>query len=222
MNKLKELKAIGRKRRLSRWPGYKCVGDYHGGRYECDFVSPYAKTAGNFNSPIMVVLQDWSSDDALRGRFYDDCAKQGYGNIPSNENLIRLLNEHYHRTLQDVWGTNVFPFIKKGGLSSRIPRRDLERGAREFALPEIKIVRPKLVICLGLASYNAVRIACGLDRVHLLAEAIRSPFDLPVVRGKVRIWCQAHPGRLGQNNRNKGGRMRVPSDWKRMRKDVPI
>src|SRR5437879_11531266 len=162
MNKLKELKALGRKRGRSRWPGYKCIGDYHGGRYDYDFVSPYAKTAGNFNSQLMVLLQDWSSDGALRGSFHDDCAKYGYGvNLPSNKNLIRLLEDHYHRSLKDVWGTNVFPFIKMGGLSSGIPRRDLRRGAVEFALPEMKIVRPKLVICFGLATFNALREACA-------------------------------------------------------------
>src|SRR6266568_7164692 len=129
MNKLKELKALGMKRKRSRWPGYKCVGDYHGGRYDSDFVSPYAKTAGNFSSDIMVLLQDWSSDQALRGEFHEDCARDGYGNIPSNENLIRLLKEHYDLSLKDVYGTNVFPFIKMGSLSSPIRRRDLRRGA---------------------------------------------------------------------------------------------
>jgi len=211
------------KRRRSRWPGYKCIGDYHGRRYDCDFVSPYAKTAGNFDSQIMVLLQDWSSNDALCGNFHDDCAKCGYGvNLPSNKNLIRLLEEHYHLSLKDVWGSNVFPFIKMGGLSSRIPPQDLCRGAVEFALPEIQIVRPKLVICFGQATFNAVRKACELDPVYPLAKAIRSPFTWPVGRREVRIWCQAHPGRLGQNMRNRGGRLRVPGDWKRMREEVPI
>jgi hypothetical protein len=226
MDKLKKLKALGRKRKRSRWPGYKCVGDYHGGRYDCAFVSPYAKTAGNFNSQIMVLLQDWSSDKALGGSFHDDCAKYGYGiNLPSNKNLIRLLQHYYQRSLSDVWGTNVFPFIKMGSLSSRIPRDHLRRGAVEFALPEIKIVHPRLVICFGLATFNALRAACGLEPVYPVAAAIRNPFTLQVGghrSGGVRIWCQAHPGRLGQNMRNRGGRTRVPADWKRMRDDVRI
>jgi hypothetical protein len=226
MNKRTNLKALGRKRKRSRWPGYKSIGQYFGGRYECDYVSPYSKTAGNFDSEIMIVLQDWSSDNALRTTFHSDCAQYGYGlNVPSNENLILLLKTHYNCSLSDIYGTNLFPFIKLGGMSSSIPRQDLRRAALDFAIPEIKIVRPKLVICLGLATFNAIREACGQEPVYRLAEAIRSPFTLeekPARRNKIRVWCQAHPGRLGQNMRNRGGRKRVPSDWRRRKMDAPV
>jgi hypothetical protein len=49
-----------------------------------------------------------------------------------------------------------------------------------------------------------------------LAYAIDSPFNI----GKVRVWCQAHTGALGQNNRNKGGVDRVSHDWLTMKADV--
>src|SRR6266704_6483521 len=75
MNKLRALKALGRKRKLDRCKGYKSVGDYHRGKYECDFVSPFTKSAKNADSPIMVLLQDWSSDEALRRPFSSDVAE---------------------------------------------------------------------------------------------------------------------------------------------------
>ncbi|MBA2734267.1 MAG: hypothetical protein H0U54_15480 [Acidobacteria bacterium] len=41
---------------------------------------------------------------------------------------------------------------------------------------------------------------------------ITSPFTLD----KSRIWCQAHTGARGQNNR---GRERVAEDWRKMKMD---
>lgn len=34
-------------RKQSRWDGYHCLGEYHCGVYECNFVSPYTKTGCN-------------------------------------------------------------------------------------------------------------------------------------------------------------------------------
>jgi uracil-DNA glycosylase len=102
-------------------------------------------------------------------------------------------------------------------MGTSIPRRDLVRAAHAFALPQITIVRPKLVICLGLVTFNALREACGFEPVYPIATAIRSPFNL----AETRIWCQAHTGARGQNNRN-SGRKRVPNDWKQMKNDVSL
>jgi restriction system protein len=114
--------------------------------------------------------------------------------------------------LADVYGTNLFPFIKKGGMSSSIPMNDLIRAAKEFALPQIRIVRPKLIVCLGLNTFNALRIACKHPPVQRMNEAIASPFTFD----ESRIWCQAHTGARGQNNR---GRERVAEDWRKMKVD---
>jgi hypothetical protein len=41
-NKHMLLLELTQKRKASQWPGFKCIGDYHDGKYECDFVSPYS------------------------------------------------------------------------------------------------------------------------------------------------------------------------------------
>ena len=66
MDKRKALIKLARKRQRARWPGYKNLRDYHCGAYECLHVSPYTKSAGNVDSPIMVFLQDWTSDESIR------------------------------------------------------------------------------------------------------------------------------------------------------------
>lgn len=218
MAKRSELLALAKLRQSTRYPGYNCIGDYHSGAYECDFVSPYTKTAGNIDAKIMVILQDWSSDESMIDEDFDeDAANLGYTpSLPTNKTLIKLLYETFGLTLRDTYATNLFPFIKPGKMSARIPQKDLTAAARQFALPQIQIVKPKLVICLGLVTFNALRKACDSEPCANIHSAIENPFNI----GKTRVWCQAHTGALGQKNRNKGGVDRVSDDWHKMKSDL--
>lgn len=212
MDKQDALLALAKLRQGTRWPGYNCIGDYHAGAYECDLVSPYTKSAGNVDAEIMVMLQDWASDEALRGPLHEPSMKLGHTpSRPTNRNLIRLLDRTFGITLHDTYGTNLFPFVKLGGMSVPIHQADLVAAARQFALPQIRIINPRLVISLGLVTFNALRQASNLAPSSDLNSAIESPFNI----GPTTVWCQTHTGRLV--NRNKGGVDRVSEDWLKMR-----
>ena len=189
MDKHRQLLDLARKRKRTRWSGYKCIGDYHDGAFECDFVSPYTNGAHNFDSDIMVILQDWASDEELsRENATDDPIGMKLGHDPNrktNQKLIRPLHDHFRVELKDIYATNLFPFIKVGGMSAKIPLRDLRLAAQEFALPQIKIVRPKLVVCLGLDTFKAICLASGKKPPNTLALAIESHFRI----GGSVIWC---------------------------------
>ncbi|OOG56184.1 hypothetical protein [Rhodanobacter sp. C03] len=228
MFKEEELKKIVAKRRSDRLKGYKCLGDYQGGLFDCEFVSPYSKGAHNFDSDVMVLLQDWSSDHALqRSKGPSELGRDP--NLPTNRNLDSLLKSALGMEFHETYTTNLFPYIKGGGLSSRIPFVDLVFAAEEFAIPQIRIVAPRLVVCLGKNTFNALRVAVakleltpGLSRCHDMAGAIDSPFDIEFDGCKIAIWAQAHPGAWGQRNRNKGDPERASNDWKRMSRAVGL
>ena len=213
MQKRERLLELGRHRRLTRWPGYGCISDYHGGAYECDFVSPYTKSAENVDASVMVVLQDWSSHEWLVGPRHSEVEKLGrMPSLPTNRNLEALLLQHFGLHLAETYATNLFPFVKRGSMTAPIRMKDLVCAAREFALPQIQIVEPALVICLGKACVNALRIASGHDPAPSLEAAVNQPFSI----GVSDVWCQAHTGAIGQNIRNRGGVNRVTEDWSRM------
>jgi restriction system protein len=217
MNKESRLKELAVKRQQARWPTYKNIGDYYNGAYECDFVSPYTKTAGNLATSVMLMLQDWCSDKYLSQELSEDLVKYGHSlELPTNKNLKKLLRKHLNLSFEDVYATNLFPFIKIGAMNANIPAKDLVRAAHEFALPQIDIVGPKVVICFGKDAFNALRKACDLKVVKNLAEGIRSPFWY----GKAQIWCQSHPGQLGKINRNRGGQDQVAQDWNAMTEQI--
>lgn len=201
-------------RQQTRWEGVSQVGDYHDGFYESDHVSPYTRSAGNVDADVFLMLQDWSSRAWLLGHPNDiEVRRLGYSpQLLTNKNLIGLLETHLGLSLAKTYATNLFPFIKEGGLTSHVQESQLLKAANMFALPQVRIVSPKLVVCLGQATGNAIRRACGQRPVRDLADAIASPFDY---EGS-RYWTQAHPGYFGQLNRNKAAPNQVAEDWARM------
>jgi restriction system protein len=208
------LNAVAARRKTAHWPGYWNLSEIWDGNYECDYVSPFTKGAHNLDTGIFVMLQDWCSEGGTSAN-YDGANDRsiereiGYTpNLATNRNLTRLLQTHFElpNGIPDVYGTNVFPFIKPGGMSAPIPWADLQRAAQEFALPQIEAVQPKLVIALGKACFNALQGAAGVSCSSSLAQAIAEPFPY----GATRIWCQAH---TGWGARHRGGAQQVEKDW---------
>jgi len=216
MDKNMKLFDLAKKRQSFCWDGYKNIGDYHDGIYECDFVSPYTKSANNVEAKVMVFLQDWSSDDFLRGNIDKETVRLGYTpDRYTNKNLIDLLHNHFSLKLSDVYVTNLFPFIKPGSMKEFIPVRDMVRAAKEFGLPQIEIIAPKIIIALGLSTFNALYKTCEAKMVKNINDGVKlSPFYYY----NSAIFCQAHTGMQGKNTRNKGGVNRVSTDWDEMAK----
>lgn len=213
MNRVEELERLANKRACSTPAGYRNIADYHDGLYECSFVSPYSKCANNVNSPVLVMLQDWISDDVLSGPPIAEAAALGrIPSLPTNRNLDRLLSRHFGFKIEDIYATNLFPFVKPGNMSGNIPFSMLREAAREFAIPQIRIIQPKLVISLGLNCFNALATEFGAARRKSIAEAIQAPLDI----GSGMIWCQAHPGALGQLGRNRVQPGQTDLDWSEM------
>lgn len=215
MTKRKQMEALVEARRV-RFKHYKRLADYPG--FECEFVSPYSKGAHDMDSGVMILLQDWSSHDALwRSAGPSELGRDP--DLPTNKNLEFLLHKFLRKKLSETYATNLFPYIKLGGLSSRIPFADLQYAAENFALRQIQIIAPRLVICLGKNTFNALRVAAGYPRCRDMASAIGpdAAFKVDVGGGRSAVvWAQAHPGVMGQNNRNRQHPGRTLEDWQRM------
>lgn len=183
-DKVKELLELAKLRKSSCYAGYKPIHYYLDGFYECDYVSPYSKSAQNVNADVFVILQDWSSDDNMN-RKCEETNKRGYTPwVKTNVTLKKLLKEHLDLNLKDTYTTNLFPFIKMGGMSANIPIRDMRKAAREFTLPMIKIVEPKIAIALGRKTFNSLFDSCENKQ-----ESTRNSFKYL----NTKIFHQPHP-----------------------------
>jgi hypothetical protein len=173
------LRELARYRVASVWDGYGQPEDY--GYDFRDLVSPYSRAAGNVNAAVMVVLQDWASHDVLRREPMNaEIARYGHDpRRPTNKRLKALLKRHLNVALEDTYGTNLFPFIKSGGMSATIPLQDLVRVAKEFAVPQIAIVQPRLVLALGRKTAEALRRAGATvaELPHPAARISREAMD---------------------------------------------
>lgn len=212
-----KLRDLACRRKASRWAGYSNIGDFHGGCYECDeHVSPFTKDAGNVDSDLFVMLQDWLSEKDISKPLDPNPAARAEGYTPSantNTYLQKLLSAHFGGLqIRQIYATNLFPFVKPGHTSAPIPDSVLERAAREFGIPQIDIVRPRLVIVLGVATFRPLIAAAGIKIPwRLLDDAVNNPVDY----GSARIWCQSHTGRSG-GAAARGGSAVVRNDWTRM------
>lgn len=221
MSKSERLAEIVRRRREG-FKEYNRLADYQGGVFECDYVSPYTRGACNLESPVMIMLQDWSSDRALRNSRNGPSEIGHDPRLATNRNLRKLLHSALGIDLHETYATNLFPFIKGGHLSTYIPFGDLVHAAKHFAIPQIEIISPKLVVCLGKNTFNALRVAYGLPSCSNMSIAIDSPFDMDLGGFKSTIWAQSHTGSWGQRNRNKEAPGRTLEDWKRMGDALPL
>lgn len=87
------------------------IGDFHGGVYDCDHVSPWTKSADNPDAEVMIVGQDWASIEMLSGPIHPERVRLGYDPERStNQNLQRLLRDHFSLAFGKTYATNAFPF----------------------------------------------------------------------------------------------------------------
>ena len=211
--KIQKLKMLAERRRndpqigLSRL--YKQVGDFHGGIYDTwGHVSPWSKSACNVESPVMIVAQDWTSEESAKRTPTN--FELGYSpELPTNKNLQNFLNDYLDLKFSDIYATNLFVFVKPGGLSARIPFKDLMYSAKTYTLQEIEIVRPQAVICLGSSTFRSLCKAIGVK-----SPDFKNSVDNPIGYKGSRIFGVPHTGGLG--TMNAGGLMKVKEIWARL------
>ncbi len=139
--KAERLLNLARLRQQTRWSGHQNIGDYHGGRYECDYVSPYTKSASNIDCSTIIMLQDWASDGFLGGDFCQQTADHGRTPTrPTNVRLDSLVLRFLGFPVSNTYATNLFPFIKNEGMNAHLPTKDLVLAAQLFGVPQIEII----------------------------------------------------------------------------------
>jgi restriction system protein len=210
--KLAALSALAERRRAADPGGaYRQVGYFHDGLHDRHgWVSPWTISACNVESDVMIVGQDWASDDFLREAADPEQGANGEKKrLETNKNLKWLLKEGFGKELADVYRTNAFVFVKPRGMSAAIPAKDLRRSIATYTLREIEIVRPKMVICLGARTFN------GFRRLHSLPEARLRDVDYRRAELTVHdagIYGVPHCG--GRGLASTGGRSKSLEIWR--------
>jgi len=169
--------------------GYKQPEDF--GYDFRDWVSPYTKGACKPGG-VALVLQDWASEDGLLRNPHPRIPDLGRNpTLRTNEVLQELLERVLGLNLSDVYATNVFPFVKPGGMSSPVPQRLVNSTALQFTAREIRFASPNIVLALGVVAQAALQNA-GVPCVKLPHPAAR----IGAVSAHERFWRNALAAQL--------------------------
>ncbi|WP_213771971.1 hypothetical protein [Bradyrhizobium sp. dw_78] len=206
-------------RKQDRNPKYHALSDFDDGFYDGDWITPWTISACNLQADLMIVAQDWSSAETLKSPKWNSSVQKeerkrcGHdANLPTNRTLKGLLKKHFDLEFADIYATNVFVFIKPGSISAAIPLEDLAYCAKTYTLPQIEIIRPRMVLCLGQTTFNAVQRAFG-QRLSKLSEVSLPNAHIEHENG-AEIYGVPHTGSWG--TKNAGGPDKVHAIWARL------
>jgi hypothetical protein len=150
------------------------------------WVSPYTKGAHRLGG-IAVVLQDWASADSLAGPLNPAIQLQGRTpTLLTNVRLEHLLEQVFGLRLAEVYATNAFPFVKAGGISAHLRMGEVRDAASEFAIRELELAKPTVVLALGAVAHAVLR---GFD-----VDCVRLPHPAARIGGASRheaAWREA-------------------------------
>jgi uracil-DNA glycosylase len=197
VGKQQQLSELAKRRQTDRLPPHKNLSEICNGCYECEYVSPWTISANNLDAETMLIGQDWASADVLeresnqkrqeRRRLGQDFHSTTNTNLRHFLDLIGL-------TFSDTYATNIFPFIKSGAKNARIGRADFAYCSEQYAIPQIEIIAPKRVVCLGKKVLRAILLT-SQERAEVCdLQALPGPFGRI---GSTLIFAVPHPGRLG-------------------------
>lgn len=213
MDKQTAMAMLVAKRRAAAGGRYHHLHLYDGGSWDCDFVGPWTKSACRLDAALMIIGQDWASEDYLRrnddAKKHADRALTGQdAHLATNRNLKRLLSQHFGLCFSQTYATNVLVFIKPGAMSSHVPTKDLHDCAAAYTLPQLDIVKPRMALCLGANTFNSVRSALGLAPLRLQEASISTAHTR---MGGTEIYGVPHTGSWG--TKNAGGLQAVEAIW---------
>lgn len=187
------------------------------GRFDSDEIGPWTRWLGDLHARIVIVGQDWGSQTNFEKQRGCD-VPTGFVNMRIQELLssigvqvpgVRVTSEPY-----GVYLTNGVLCFKSGNDQSPVRRSWFKACGELFLRPQIDLIRPKVVVCLGKEAYAAVLREYGLPPSPDLRAAVEEPRGVPLPTGPV-AFAVYHPA---QRNENAGRRSRHEQleDWKRV------
>lgn len=209
---------------LSRPRSSNSKGVYLTWAEDCQEINlwTYWQGIGNYDASIMLVGQDWGFPDGA------SCVMQNIRDInsglredyefdqgsPTDRNLCKLfsvLGYDITQRCKDLFFTNFILGYRTKGVSGNLLREWLTTDA-PFFTRLIRIIEPRVVICLGKDTFENVQYACTGKMKHIknfnaFIESTQNPVTLPLLSGKTTTaFAVAHCGTIGTMNRNRSGK----------------
>ncbi len=212
---------------------------------ECEEINfwTYWQGRGHLNATIMLVGQDWGNPwDDSSINFLEKVRTASLGPILdymkdndsiTDKNLAELFKVvsptlDITRPCDNLFFTNFVLGYRTGNISGNF-RKSWANKDSEFFRELVNIIEPKVVLCLGRSTYEAVMQAMEpqkrqrIGRYNSFIESEENPRTVCLESGEeLAIFALAHCGAIGTMNRNRGykdakGLDLQKRDWKQIR-----
>jgi hypothetical protein len=217
MDKHAALAQLVKLRRSDEHGTFFVLHRFDDGAWDFDHVVPWTKSAQNIDAKLMLIGQDWASEDFLRNPKHNTpdrvALRKQLGQdpcLPTNQNIKRWLN-FFDVKWEETYATDVSIFIKPKKMTAPVPMSVLARCARDYTVPQMRIIKPLMAICLGSKTFNAVRLALGTKRMRL-RDALQP--NSHTVEDGVEVYGVPHAG--GSGLAAYGGHSKVEPIWQEL------
>ena len=212
---------------------------------ECDEINfwTYWQGRGHLDAKIMLVGQDWGNpwEGSCEG-FLKKVKGTTSGTITdymkdndsiTDKNLAQLFRElkpdlDISQPCEDLFFTNFVLGYRTGNISGNFKKAWARKDSKYFR-ELVNIIEPKVVLCLGRSTYEAViqvldpQKKLRIGRYNAFIESGDNPRTVLLESGKeAAVFALAHCGAVGTMNRNRGyehakGLDLQKKDWERIR-----
>lgn len=133
--------------------------------FDTEHIGPWTAWQGRIDADVMVIAQDFGDE-----RYFVANKGMDTPSNPTNRALIKLLSiagiaelcgdrEGFEGT---VFLTNVVLCLKQDGLQGEFSSAWANNCAKKFLLNQVQLVRPRIIVCLGVESFYAVTHLFGI------------------------------------------------------------
>lgn len=157
-------------------------------RLDAPHIGAWTRWLDDLSADLMIVGQDWGPVDLFIHQNGLD------KDIYTNRALTKLLAQAgipvepapIARSNSRVFATNAVLCLKQDGTKSKVSPACFDHCGPNFLLPQIQLVRPKVVVALGQAAYRAIMKAFGLEATNF-QTAVDSPQPVELMPGTCLI-----------------------------------
>ncbi len=185
------------------------------GIYDGDEIGPWTRWEGDLDASVMVVGQDWGDEQGFKRQKGLDSS-----NSSTNRTLRDLLasvgvrvDTPTNQTQRvGVFFTNAILCLKQGGAQAHVRPQWFRNCGCHFLRPQIDLVHPKVVVCLGEQAYRAVLAAYDL-RPSRFRDAVGAAPPTVLPNGIAVVAVYHCSQRILNTHRDIEGQRR---DWRRV------
>ncbi len=135
------------------------------GVFDSSEIGPWTRWQGNLDASVMVIAQDWG--DIATFQKQDGIEWDNSETNKVLQKLLTIIGIHIDPPSRStgrgqLFFTNAILCLKKGGAQAAVDSHWFHNCGTRFLRPQIEIVKPTVVICLGQRSYETVLRAYDL------------------------------------------------------------